>query len=195
MEISAKLKNIRVSPTKIRLVANLIRKMEAKKALEQLPFVRKGCKDIVLGLLKSAIANAENTYNCQLDNLYIAKVSVDEAQTLKRWRARAFGRSAPIRKRGSQMTIVLREIVPTEPKEVKAEAIAAPVAAMAPTGDLPNETYTAKGGKIAEAELDHQTNLEKSFDGGNLGKHDAIDKPRSEVKSTTRKVFRRKSGL
>lgn len=194
MQVSAQAKNIRTSPTKVRLVADLIRNMEVNKALAQLPFVKKGSKEIVFDLLNSAVANAENTFNCKRENLYISKIFVDADKTLKRWRARAFGRSAAIRKRGAQMTIVLSEIVPTEPKERKVEAVAAPISVATAIAEPLVTKATAKESKIQESEMEKRSVLEKSFDSDNIGKHDTVDKPRSEVKTVARKVFRRKSG-
>ncbi len=197
MEISAKAKNIRMSPSKVRLVVNLVRKMTVEKALAQLPFVKKAAKVPVLALLKSAVANAENNFSVESSNLYIKEIFVGEGNTLHRWRARAFGRAAAIRKRGSQVTIVLDEIVPKEPKERKQSELEAPKMVNAPEGAapaaaLPVEVASEKGaGK-------EKSGKEKAFEGDKAGKHDAADKPHRESKGAggfAKKVFRRKTGL
>jgi hypothetical protein len=72
-----------------------------------------------LKLLNSAIANAKNNFNLEENNLFISEIFVNEGQTLKRWRARAMGRSAPIMKRTSHITIVLDEIKLTDSKKKK----------------------------------------------------------------------------
>ena len=68
-------------------------------------------------LIKSAIANAENNEKLKKDNLFIKEVKVDQGPSLKRWRARAFGRAAGILKKSSHVTIILEEKVPTEKKK------------------------------------------------------------------------------
>ncbi len=109
MQIKAQLKRLRTSPRKVRLVADLIRGMDVEDAKSQLEFVSKKSSKQLLKLLNSAIANAQNNFNLDVSNLYISKIVVDEGPTLKRWRPRAMGRAASIRKRTSHITIVLDE--------------------------------------------------------------------------------------
>ncbi len=97
----------RVSPRKARLVINLIRNMDVASARDQLVQSTKGSAPMVLKLLNSAVANAVHNNKLNEKDLYIAAAYVDEGPTLKRWRPRAFGRAAAIRKRTSHITIVV----------------------------------------------------------------------------------------
>ena len=105
MEITAKLKNAALSAQKGRLVANMIRTMEVSKAVDILKFTPKKGARIILKLLESAVANAENNNGIDIDELKISKIYVDEAATFKRIRARAKGRANRIEKRNCHITI------------------------------------------------------------------------------------------
>lgn len=100
----AQLKYLRISPRKIRLVADVIRGLNTVEAEQQLKFSSKKSAKHLLKLLKSAIANAGDA-----SNLFISEIKVDSGPTLKRWRARAMGRAAMIRKRTSHITIILEQ--------------------------------------------------------------------------------------
>ena len=105
-----------MSPRKVRLVAGLIRNMDALSALDQLRFTIKAARVPVEKTLRSALANAEHNFHIEKEDLKIKKISVDKGPVLKRWRARAFGRAAPIKKHICHITIVL------DTKEKKEEA-------------------------------------------------------------------------
>jgi large subunit ribosomal protein L22 len=109
MESKAVLKHIRVSPRKARLVIDLIRGKGVETALGTLEFNTKAISAPIATLLKSAIANAENNQNLDVDKLYIKTAFVDGGPTMKRMRPRAMGRGNAIRKRTSHITIVLDE--------------------------------------------------------------------------------------
>lgn len=111
MEIRAKGKNIRMSPRKIRLVANLIKGLSVEQARIQLEFNRKIASKVLIKLLDSAVANAVENFNASKDNLLIKSITVDSGPVLKRWMPRAHGRATPIRKRTSYVNLVLSEIV------------------------------------------------------------------------------------
>ena len=113
MEITAQLRLYRQSPRKTRLVADAIRGLNAKKALDRLHFSPTRASTPIYKLVQSAIANASHNFSLNPDNLFIKKIMVDTGPTLKRWRARAFGRSAPIRKHTSHITLILDEKVLT----------------------------------------------------------------------------------
>ena len=108
-----------MSPRKVRLVCDIIRGLDAEEAQAQLQFIKKKAAGAVLKLLNSAMANAENNFKLKKDNLYIKKISVDQGPTLKRWKPRAYGRAAMIRKRSSHITIVLGEYKETPKKKLK----------------------------------------------------------------------------
>jgi len=107
----AKLNYLRIAPRKVRLVADLVRGMDANKAVAVLNNVRKRGADPMAKLVKSAIANAKNNLEMDENKLYIAELRVDEGPTLKRWRPRAFGRAYGINKRTSHIKIILKEHV------------------------------------------------------------------------------------
>jgi large subunit ribosomal protein L22 len=109
VEASAKLKQLRISPQKLNLVASLIRGMKASEALVQLQFSQKRISNDMKSLLESAIANAENNHDLDIDRLYIKEVNVGKSLVMKRFRARARGRGARIIKPFSNVEIVLRE--------------------------------------------------------------------------------------
>lgn len=101
--------SIRGSAQKLNLVAGLIRGKKADEALNVLSFSKRAMAVDVRKVLQSAIANAENNHNLDIDALVISEASVGKALTMKRWRARARGRSAKILKPFSRIRIVVRE--------------------------------------------------------------------------------------
>ncbi len=119
MKIKAKLGRLRISPRKTRLVADIIRRKKAEEAKEILSFTQKRGAEPILKLLNSAIANAGNNFQIDSKNLYISEIRVDEGIKLKRWRPRARGRAASIKKRVSEVTIILEEINPKAKKLAK----------------------------------------------------------------------------
>jgi large subunit ribosomal protein L22 len=118
LENSAKaiLRKIRVSPRKLNLLAQEIRGKGVQKALDNLAFSRKRVAHDVRKTLMSAIANAENNHNLDVDRLVVQEASVGKAFMMKRFHARAKGRSASIKKPFSNLTIIVGE---QELKEVK----------------------------------------------------------------------------
>ncbi len=108
-EAMAYLKSVRISPQKLNLVAQLIRGRSAADALADLKFSRKRIAGDVHKLLQSAIANAENNHQLDVDRLVVAEASVGKTFTLRRFRARARGRVGHVTKPFSNMTIVVRE--------------------------------------------------------------------------------------
>lgn len=119
METKAKAKFLKISPRKVRLVADLIRGLNVEEAMVQLQFTRKASCEPLAKLLKSAIANAEENNELKRSNLYISEIRVDEAPTAYRWMPRAMGRATPIRKRASHVSVTLSERIPTTDKKVK----------------------------------------------------------------------------
>lgn len=107
--VTARLKSLRVSPIKLNQVAHLIRGLPVDEALVQLTFNRRRISNDVKKLLDSAIANAENNYDLDIDDLFIKEVRVGKSFVMKRFRARARGRGAKILKPFSNITIVLAE--------------------------------------------------------------------------------------
>ena len=102
-------KNIRGSSKKMVLVANFIRGKQAIRALDLLKFNNKKHADILRKVLVSAIANAENNHQLDVDELYVSRVLVNRAAHLKRWRAQAKGRGARIIKRSCHVIIEVKD--------------------------------------------------------------------------------------
>ncbi|MDQ7075827.1 MAG: 50S ribosomal protein L22 [Gammaproteobacteria bacterium] len=109
MQVSAKLRHARISPQKVRLVADQVRGMAAERALELLSFSTKKAAVLMKKLLESAIANAEHNEGADVDELKVAVVFVDEGPIFKRLRARAKGRANRILKRTSHITVTVAD--------------------------------------------------------------------------------------
>jgi large subunit ribosomal protein L22 len=109
MEVRAVGKYLRVSPHKVRLVADLVRGKKVDEALTILKFLPKKSGRLINKTLRSAVANAESTQSIDVDTLFIKTILVDEGPRLKRWRPRAMGRATRIIKRTSHITMVLAE--------------------------------------------------------------------------------------
>ena len=109
MEIKAIAKYIRVSPRKIRLLMREIRGKKVEEALNVLAFAPQKGAPILRKLVNSAIANASQRPDTDVDKLFIKHLFADEGPTLKRFRPRAMGRATRIRRRTSHLTIILDE--------------------------------------------------------------------------------------
>jgi large subunit ribosomal protein L22 len=109
MEAKAVARYVRMSPQKVRLVVDLIRGKKVQEAKKILLFTRKYAAGIVAKVLKSAVANASQNPSIDENTLYVKEIYVDQGPSLKRWRARAQGRAAGIKKRTSHITVVVDE--------------------------------------------------------------------------------------
>ncbi len=101
---------VRVTPTKVRRVVELIRDLPAQEALAVLKFAPQAASEPVAKVLASAIANAENNFSLDPDTLLVSRAYVDEGPMLKRFRPRAQGRAYRIRKRTSHITVEVESI-------------------------------------------------------------------------------------
>jgi large subunit ribosomal protein L22 len=108
-------RNIRTSPRKLNLVAQTIRGKRAEAALNELAFSPKRVAKVVKKVLQSAIANAENNHDLDVDDLVVTEASVGKNMVLKRFHARARGRGASIEKPFAQITIIVEEKRAEEP--------------------------------------------------------------------------------
>src|SRR5215831_3470749 len=109
MEARARTLFVRMTPRKARLVVDLIRGKAVGDALSVLDFTPKRAARVIAKTLRSAVANAENTQNVDVDRLYVKRVFVDEGPTQKRTLPRAQGRATRILKRTSHVTVVVDE--------------------------------------------------------------------------------------
>lgn len=109
METKAVARFVRISPRKIRLLMDEVRGEKVEDALNALTFAPQRGAQILKKLIHSAVSNASQQKNVDVDALYIKRIFVDQGPTLKRWRPRALGRATRIRKRTSHLTVVLDE--------------------------------------------------------------------------------------
>jgi large subunit ribosomal protein L22 len=109
-EAMAVARNLRVSPQKLNLVAQAIRGKKVDKAIAELAFSRKRVAGAVKKTLESAIANAENNHDLDINSLVVAEAFVGKNLLMKRWTPRGRGRAAGIQKFFSQITIVVRQV-------------------------------------------------------------------------------------
>lgn len=137
MDVHAHLRHLRMSPRKVRLVVNTVRGLSVAEAETRLTFLPKLAATPVLKLLRSAAANAEHNFKLNRKDLYVSKITADGGPTLKRWRPRAFGRSAPIRKRTTHISLILSTKADAKKPAVKAAApVEAPAASKQPAKKL-----------------------------------------------------------
>ena len=109
MSTSAKLTNTRLSPQKMRLVADQVRGLPVEKAIDVLRFSNKKAAAVIKKVLESAIANAEHNDGADIDELKISEILVDAGPTMKRLRPRARGRADRIIKRTSHVKVTVSE--------------------------------------------------------------------------------------
>mgnify|MGYP000451095251 CR=1 FL=1 len=109
-EAMAKVRMLRTSPQKLNLVAQMIRGKKVEKALNDLTFSKKRIADDVKKCLQSAIANAENNHNLDVDELIVSEAYVGKNMVMKRGRPRARGRFGKIMKPFSELTITVRQV-------------------------------------------------------------------------------------
>ncbi len=109
MEVRAVAKDTGVPPRKARLLVEMVRGKKVEEALNMLKFTPSPSAGIIAKVIKSAAANAESVYQLDASDLRVVKIVADEARTLKRFRPRARGRSSPILKRSSHITVIVSE--------------------------------------------------------------------------------------
>ena len=161
MEVQAHLRNLRISPRKVRLVADVIRSMNVHNAKIQLEFINKKSSQPVLKLLNSAIANAKHNFNLSEDNLYVSRIFVNEGTTLKRWIPRAMGRASSINKRTSHVTIVLDEFKDKTAKKEKRKDLTVQDVNTGKAKEEKKETIKADEGQKVQASLMGKNNINK----------------------------------
>lgn len=109
VEARATAKYIRIAPRKAGQVADVVRGKNVNEALAILKYTPRGAAPVIAKVVKSAMANAENNYNMDVDKLYVAEVFANQGPTMKRFMPRAMGRATTIRKRTSHIEVVLKE--------------------------------------------------------------------------------------
>jgi len=119
MKTTAKLSNLRVSPQKVRLVTDLVIGLNVSHAEVQLENLVKKSSPYLQKIINSAVANAENNFGLDRNNLYIQDIQVSEGTKLKRWMPRAYGRATKILKRSSIIVVTLEERVEGKNRKTK----------------------------------------------------------------------------
>ncbi len=108
-KVTAQLNNLRISPRKVRLVADRVRGQRVIEAIGMLEYDLRKTARPMQKLLKSAVANAQNNFKLKGEDLYVSDIIVGEGPTLKRWMPRAYGRATKILKRTSRISVVLSD--------------------------------------------------------------------------------------
>ena len=109
MEVRAVSKYVRISPQKVRKVVDDIKGKPVESGLQKLKFMPQKAANILEKIIRSAVANAEQTADIDVDMLVIRNITADQGPSLKRWKARARGRGTRILKRTSHITVILAE--------------------------------------------------------------------------------------
>jgi len=174
MEVKAKLGNLRIAPRKVRLVADLVRGKKVKRAQNILNFTIKKASSPLFKLLKSAVANAENNFHLEPENLYISKITVNEGPKYKRFMPRARGQSSMIQKKTSHVLLILSEITPAKGKK---------------------EEKTGEEGEIKEPKEVHEKREIKKTVADSRAKDRAreLKTARPKKETITRRFFQRKT--
>jgi large subunit ribosomal protein L22 len=109
MDVRAKGKFLRISPQKVRLIADIVKGKSVEIGLNTLKFMPNKAAGLVEKILKSAVANADQNFNLNVDSLFIKNIVVDGGPTMKRFGARARGRGTRILKRSSHITVIVEQ--------------------------------------------------------------------------------------
>ena len=149
-EARAYSKTLRGSPRKLNLVAQLIRGKSAAGALADLTFCERRIANEVKKVLQSAIANAENNHNLDVDKLYVHTATVGKSFSMKRFHARGRGRSSSVEKPFSNLTVIVREITKPVVEKPAPKAKKSTEAAAKPTAAKTKAKPAAKAAKAGE---------------------------------------------
>lgn len=192
MQVTAKLKYLRMSAKKVRLVVDVVRGSEVNRALDQLKFLNKLAAKPVAKLINSAVASAEHNFTLSKDNLYIKEIKVDQGAVLKRWMPKAHGRATALHKHSCHINLTLAEIKDSGAAKARAVKPEAPVKLAA----KPKVEEGLKVGKKEKETATEETEHEH-------GKLEPVAKPEGRrghgkieggKKGFVGKLFQRKSG-
>jgi large subunit ribosomal protein L22 len=187
MKVTASLNNLRITPRKSKIVADLIKGLDVKDALSQLDIHVKKTSPYLKKLLLSAIANGENNLGLDKDNLYVSDVRVGARPTIKRWMPKAFGRAGKIIKRTAKIEIFLEERVEGKGRKTKEDL-------EKEKKERLEEKRKAEKTRTKEEEKTEKEKKESVAERMNeVKKEDGEIKKDGKAKSWTKKIFRRKS--
>lgn len=193
MEVLAYSNNIRMSSRKVRLVVDSVRGKTAPRAIAQLHLLPKAASQPVRKLIESAVANAEHNFSITKDNLYVKSIEVNQGPMLKRWRARAFGRAAPIMKHSCHIKVAL---APIQETGIKAPKASKPVEATLVAGEI-KEGIPSSAAQIVDVptpERAKESHVPEQFD---IRRHDGHPHEQHSAKGGkghVKKIFNRKAG-
>ncbi len=176
MKVKVKLNGLRISPSKVRLVADLIRGCRVAEALVRLNSAAKRSAGPLEKLLLSGIAAAEHNFGLDKDNLYVYNVIVNEGMTMKRWLPRAHGRATKLLKRTSKVELTLAEV------EEGKNRVVPPVKT--------KTENSAENKAVKEKDVEEKKTVSVAAE----TKLSAPNKSSKTALGNTRKMFRRKSG-
>lgn len=183
-QVTAQLNNLRLAPRKVRAVSNLIKGKSISDALNQLEAMTKRPSLPVIKLLKSALSNAENTYDMVKDNLYVKSIIVNEGVKLKRFKPKGFGRVSPIEKKTSHLKLILAEKTPGLKRKVSDKKVKEEKQEVKKPLDQTPADAKASAGRRDKSIRQSQDKPEIKTE---LGRKEGV------LKSLGRRVFRRKS--
>ncbi len=187
MEVKAKLSHLRITPRKVRLVADMVRGKKTEQAQVLLRFSAVKSGQVILKLLNSAIANAKHNFKLEESNLYISSIFVDEGPKLKRFRPVSRGSAHPLWRRNSHVTIILSEISP--------DGIKAKTADKSALSEKAEKTESANRAEINKP-IGAVRSGEKALGHSHTGEARFGRESKKAAKTTsgsTNKMFRRKS--
>jgi large subunit ribosomal protein L22 len=194
-QTTARLRHVRISPSKVRQVLELIRGQDVETARETLRFCERGAARDVGKLLDSAVANAEHNDQIPEDELFVARAHADDGPTLKRWRPRARGRGVRIRKRTSHVTIVLARFGDEDLERRRQADAATPRGRRRVARRRPVERTEAVPAPDADADADEHDHDEHDHDHDEHGDDaaDAAAPGRAPAKKATAKKTTKKA--
>lgn len=197
MFVKAKAKYVRISPRKIRLVADAIRGLDLVDAINRLALLPQKAVTPITKVVKSALASAEHNYNLVKDNLFIKEITVNDGPTFYRWMPKAHGRATPIRKRTSMIDLVLAEKVESESKskskkKVKINTTETDEVIENQPGKMTSPDKKALTGAGRDAKAEKGFDVKKQSGPRDVQK---VAKTVKKEKGTFKKMFNRKSGM
>lgn len=193
MKVTAELNNLRISPRKVKLVADLIKGMNAIEAVSQLDVAIKKTSGYMQKLLLSAMANAENNFGLSKNNLYVLDAVVGAGPTLKRWMPKAYGRAGQILKRTSKVRIVLEERIEGKDRKSKEQMETEKAERIKKANqELKKESKKEESKKEEDKAEIKEAKTEKVVD-AKAKSGEGTKKGLGEAKSWKNKIFRRKS--
>lgn len=169
--VRASARSLHISPRKMRLVTNLVKGMRASDAITQLSFTNKKGAKYLSRLLQSAVANAQNNFSLDANNLFVKSATCDMGQTMKRYFPRARGSAFVIRRKMAHVNVVLEERAASGskksrfalPKRAKKDEPIKTQEGSIGEPEAMTETPTKKAKKVSEHKAEHQENTESTL--------------------------------